>query len=242
MKNKLFAICSLLFSTLYLSCVAQKINTLTPKETKEGWKLLFDGKSTKGWHLYNEGEKKSAWSAQDGELLINLNKENAERGDLVTDNEYTNYDFTFEWKIAKGGNSGVFINVKEDTTILKAWASGPEYQLLDNASSVKYPPKDSIHQAGCLYAMAPIKNKVASKPYTQWNTSRILQKDGVITFWLNGVETAHETINSDRWATLVASTSLKKFPSFGKATSGRIGLQDWEKGIAFRNIKIKVVK
>lgn len=91
--------------------------------------MLFDGKSTKGWHLYNEGIKKSVWSAQNGELLINLNDENAERGDLVSDNEYTNYDFTFEWKIAKGGNSGVFINVKKDSTILKAWASGPEYQL-----------------------------------------------------------------------------------------------------------------
>ncbi|MES2518929.1 MAG: DUF1080 domain-containing protein, partial [Bacteroidota bacterium] len=72
MKKKLFAICTLLFSTIYLDCTAQKINILTPKETKEGWKLLFDGKSTKGWHLYNEGGKKSAWSAQNGELLINL--------------------------------------------------------------------------------------------------------------------------------------------------------------------------
>src|ERR1700712_3551447 len=119
MKTTLIICTALAFSCSM--CMAQAPNTLTKKEKKEGWKLLFDGKSTKGWHLYNEGKKKSAWSAQNNELLINLNEENAERGDLISDNEYTNYDFTFEWKIGKGGNSGVFINVKEDTTIVKAW-------------------------------------------------------------------------------------------------------------------------
>jgi hypothetical protein len=87
--------------------------------------------------------------------------------------------------------------------------------------------------------LSPLKNKVQSKKFGEWNTSRILQQNGQITFWLNGVLTGEEVINSDHWKELVAASNLGKFPSFGKAISGRISFQDWAKGVSLRNIKIK---
>ena len=112
-------------------------NTLTEAEKQDGWQLLFDGQSTAGWHLYNEGNIKSAWAVKNGELVCDPNTEKVQRGDLVSDNQYENFDFTFEWKISEAGNSGVFINVQEAPEFPTAWTTGPEYQLLDNANMPK---------------------------------------------------------------------------------------------------------
>ena len=106
-----------------------KNNQLTDEEVKAGWHLLFDGKTTDGWHLYNEGEA-SAWIVTNGELYCKPDGK-LEHGDLITDKEYENFDLQFEWKLIQYGNSGVFIDVIEDSSIHTAWASGPEYQLLD---------------------------------------------------------------------------------------------------------------
>ena len=217
-------------------------NALTPAEVQSGWQLLFDGKTTSGWHLYNEGNKKSAWNVMNGELICDPNTEKVERGDLVSDQNFTNYDFSFEWKISEAGNSGVFINVQEAAEFPTAWTTGPEYQLLDNANMPKDYLVDGKHAAGCVYSLSPLLNEVQPKPSGQWNHSRILQQNGVITFWLNGIETGHEDMKSDRWKQLIAVSKLGNFPSFGKAIQGKIAFQDWSKGVALRNIKIKEIK
>lgn len=217
-------------------------NALTPAEVQSGWQLLFDGKTTSGWHLYNEGNKKSAWNVINGELICDPNTEKVERGDLVSDQNFTNYDFSFEWKISEAGNSGVFINVQEALEFPTAWTTGPEYQLLDNANMPKDYLVDGKHAAGCVYSLSPLLNEVQPKPSGQWNHSRILQQNGVITFWLNGIETGHEDMKSDRWKQLIAGSKLGNFPSFGKAIQGKIAFQDWSKGVALRNIKIKEIQ
>ena len=214
-------------------------NSLTPAEITAGWQLLFDGKSTSGWHLYNEGKIKSAWNVINGELICDPNTEKVERGDLVSDNRYKNFDFCFEWKISEAGNSGVFINVQEAPEFPTAWTTGPEYQLLDNANMPKDYLLDGKHAAGCVYSLSPLLNEVQPKPNGQWNQSRIVQQNGVITFWLNGIETGHEDMKTDRWKQLIAGSKLGNFPSFGKAIQGKIAFQDWSKGVALRNIKIK---
>jgi hypothetical protein len=217
-------------------------NSLTPAEIEAGWQLLFDGKTTSGWHLYNEGKIKSAWNVINGELICDPNTEKVERGDLVSDQVFTNYDFSFEWKISEAGNSGVFINVQEASEFPTAWTTGPEYQLLDNANMPKEYLQDEKHSAGCVYSLSPLLNEVQPKSSGQWNQSRILQQNGVITFWLNGIETGHEDMKTDRWKQLIAGSKLGNFPSFGKAIQGKIAFQDWSKGVALRNIKIKEIQ
>lgn len=216
-------------------------NILSQTEVKAGWTLLFDGKTTNGWHLYNEGKIKSAWAVQNGELICDPNTEKVERGDLVSDQIFTNYDFSFEWKISEAGNSGVFINVQEAPEFPTAWTTGPEYQLLDNANMSSDYLKSGKFSAGCVYSLSPLSNEVQPNPAGQWNFSRILQQNGVITFWLNGVETGHEDMKTDRWKQLIAASKLSNFPSFGKAIQGKIAFQDWSKGVALRNIKIREI-
>jgi hypothetical protein len=225
------------------SCQQQptRPNTITEEERKDGWMLLFDGQTTKGWHVYNEGPVLSVWSVQQGELVCDPAAKGVAFGDLVTDLAYGNFAFRFEWKITKGGNSGVFFNVQEDTAFATAWTTGPEYQLLDNLNVTDHNRNDPKRQAGCLYSLADLKNDAKPKPFGEWNQSEIRQDHGRVTFWLNGVLSAEENLNSDRWKELVAASSLGKFPMFGKATKGKIALQNWAKGVSFRNLKLKLL-
>jgi hypothetical protein len=214
-------------------------NTLSDEEKTDGWELLFDGKTTDGWHLYNLGDVPSAWIVKGGELFCKPDTFEVVHGDLVSNKTYSNYDLTFDWNISLAGNSGVFINVMEAEENPTAWTSGPEYQLLDNLGIHKEYLDDTTHWAGCLYGYQKNLNVVEHKPAGEWNNSRILQENGVVKYWLNGVQTSEMDFNSEEWKELVANSSFKSFPNFGNKTEGHIALQDWSKGVSFRNIKIK---
>ena len=212
-------------------------NQLSEAEINEGWKLLFNGSSLDGWHVYNKGQAESAWEAVDGELRCNPTKTN-DPADLLTDEQIENFEFSFEWKIEDEGNSGVFINVIEKPEIKTAWASGPEYQLLSNSHvEVDVPLKKS----GCLYGFYPQKNPAATKSSSEWNQSKIIQLDGKTQFFLNGILTSEVDFKSQSWADTVANSGFKQYPEFGKSTQGHLALQDWAKGIAFKNLKIKAL-
>jgi len=240
MLKNLFSGAFLTFSVALLcSCSrgSDLPNQLTPEEQKEGWELLFDGQSLNGWHLYNEGNKPSAWKVENGELMYRSDSTRVEHEDLVTDKEFENYDFRFEWKISEEGNSGVFINVVERKDIPTAWASGPEYQLLDSLH-----PDYAVNlkkRAGCLYGFTEQKNPVPARPAGEWNQGRIVQQNGKVQFYLNGLLTAEQDMTGESWKEMIAASSFNYFPDFGKATKGRIGLQKWYKSVAFRNLKIK---
>jgi Domain of Unknown Function (DUF1080) len=238
-----FTKCSLVFYTCFLTACSNQSgqhNIITDQELKDGWTIIFDGKTLNGWHVFNQGDITSAWSVDSGNLVCNPHAKNVKHGDLVSNKTYENFDLTFEWKISRAGNSGVFINVQEAPEFATTWATGPEYQLLDNTNNEEH-GTDSLRMAGSLYGMTALKNKVASKPYAEWNQARILQQNGKITFWLNGIITVEENIHSDRWKALVAGSSLGKFAAFGKATKGKLALQDWTNGVSFRDMKIKVL-
>lgn len=216
---------------------AETDNQLSAEEKKEGWKLLFDGKTTNGWHLYNRGKVPSAWIVQHGELYCKPEFGTIEHGDLVSDKEFKNFDLTFDWKISEAGNSGVFFNVLERKDLPTAWASGPEYQLLE-----KTHPDYAMNEkkrAGSLFGFTAPKNHVDARSVNEWNQGRIKQVNGKIEFYLNGVLTIEEDLTSKAWKDAVAKSNFKTFPEFGKHLQGHIALQDWSKGIAFKNIKIK---
>ena len=228
----------LAISAAIFTCYAytgDQTNKLSTKEKAQGWKLLFDGSSTNGWHLYNSQAAFTVWKAKDGELFCDP-ADKTGPGDLVSDNEYKDFDMKFDWKLPKGGNSGVFINVLERKDVPTGWASGPEYQLLDNANPDYAKPQ---YRSGCLFGMTSQKNPAKTKPADTWNHSEIKQKNGKVQFYLNGVLTTTEDFTSKAWAQKVASSHFHAFPEYGKHISGHIVLQDWATGIAFRNIKIK---
>lgn len=238
MKPKFYslvvALC--LLTTLISNSIAQvKDNQLSSQEQKEGYKLLFDGKSTNGWHLYNQGKIASVWVAKNGELKCIPGLE-AAHGDLVTDGKFENYELKFDWKISKEGNSGVFINVLERADIPTAWASGPEYQLLEKSH---HDYEKEMKRSGCLYNFSKQLNTAVLKPLGSWNQSVIKQQNGVVEFYLNGILTAKQDFKTKEWKDAIAATSFSNFPEFGKSVSGQIALQDWNKGVAFKNIKIK---
>jgi hypothetical protein len=229
-----------LLSTLFLLTACEKEaagpNTLSKAEKSEGWVLLFDGATTNGWHVYNKGKVASIWQVKDGELYSDPENMSLETGDLVSDRQFEDFELKFEWKMTKGGNSGVFINVLEREDIPTPWASGPEYQLLEN-SHQDY--TNEVKRPGCLYGFDAQKTTVESFPFGQWNESRIRQVDGKIEFYLNGVLTAEKDLTSAEWQASVAESNFKGFPEFGKRISGHIVVQDWAKGVSFRNIKIR---
>ncbi len=210
-------------------------NQLSRAEADEGWVLLFDGKSDAGWHLYNKGKTASAWKVEDGALVCKPDT-GLQRGDLVTDGIYKNFELLFEWKIAAGGNSGVFINVAEKPENPTTWASGPEYQLLDKAHQDF---EVNTKKCGGMFGFPWQDNPLELNPAGEWNQSMIRQLNGKVEFYLNGHLTIRQDFTAAAWHSMVAQTHFKNFPEFGRHTSGHIALQDWAKGIAFRNIKIK---
>jgi len=227
----------LFIAIAFFSCAGTtgKNNQLTDDEKKEGWVLLFDGMSTDGWHLYNRGKVPSVWVMKNGELYCDANSKR-EQGDLTSDKEFENFDLQFDWKIEKMGNSGVFINVVERPDIRTTYASGPEYQLLEQ-SHPDYP--DSSKRSGCLFGFGPPKNPAEPTQFDQWYHSRIRQVAGKVEFYLNGVLTVQQDFTSQAWFDKVMQSNFKNSPEFGKHTKGHIALQQWAKGISFKNIRIK---
>lgn len=236
--------CSAIWLPIFFACQTNepKQNTLSEKEKADGWILLFDGESTKGWHMFSKPTMQHAWKAIDGTLTTDTKDTTGVHGDIVTDSVYENYELVFEWRIAREGNSGVFINVQDDTSYMATWATGPEYQLLDNPNMQPGYLDGGKKGAGALYGLAPLKTKVEPKPAGEWNQSKIVQVNGKINFWLNGVMTCETQIGDAAWQAMVANSKAAVFPDFGKSTKGHIGLQDWAKGISFRNIKIRIIQ
>jgi hypothetical protein len=233
---------AVLFALFTLSCSspAEQHNVLSDQEKKEGWTLLFDGTTMNGWHLFNRGKIPSAWVIDSGNLVCNPHAKNVKHGDLVTDQVYENFDLIFDWKISDAGNSGLFINVQERPDLATTFSTGPEYQLLDDKNAEEGYLKDLTHKAAAIFGVIPNKSNTIPTSGV-WNRSRILQQNGKVTFWLNGVLTVQADFHSDDWKKLVATSSMRKYSEFGMAVKGHIALQDWTNGVSFRDIKIKAL-
>jgi azurin len=217
---------------------SERDNRLSDQEVKDGWTLLFDGKTLNGWHLFNRGNVPSAWSVDSGMLVCNPHAKNVKHGDLVTDKVYQDFDLTFDWKISKAGNSGLFVNVQERPDLGTTFSTGPEYQLLDDRNVEAGYLSNLSHKAAAIFGVVPNESNTMPKS-GDWNQSRILQQNGKLTFWLNDVLTVQVDLKSDDWKRSVAASSLSKYPEFGVALNGHLALQDWTNGVAFRNIKLK---
>jgi hypothetical protein len=208
-------------------------NELTPEEEAAGFRLLFDGESFAGWHGYGGSDVTQRWRIAEG--VVEIQGTSASQSDLVTDEEFKNFELRLEWTISEAGNSGVMFNVAETPEYERPWHTGPEVQILDNDG---HPDSSATHRAGDLYDLIGSKEE-ASRPVGEWNESRLVIDSGMVRHWLNGVLTFEVQMWTEAWDELVAGSKFGPMTGFGKHRSGRIVLQDHGDVVAFRNMRIR---
>ena len=233
-------ILSLLVVAGAMSIQAQKANTLTSKEIKAGWILLFDGKSMDGWRKCNSTEMASNWSIDEQSMKVSQGqrKGSGQGGDILFGTKkFANFELSIDWKIAEEGNSGIFYYVVEYPG-QPIYYAAPEVQVLDNWNASDN--KLANHLAGSLYDMLPALPQNA-KPAGQWNNIVIRVKDGKVTHTQNGEKVCEYELWTPAWYDMVAKSKFKDWPGFkeGPAKEGYIGLQDHGYDCWFRNIKIR---
>ena len=208
------------------------MNTISAKERADGWRLLFDGRTTAGWRGFRKQKLPGGWQAIDGALT-----RVGEAGDIVTIDEFGDFELTLEWKLAPNGNSGVFYRVIEDDDVM--WHMAPEYQIIDNAYNNE-PLKPTQH-AGANYDLHPPSRDV-TRPIGSWNETRVLARGAHVEHWLNGVKVVEYELWTADWERRVRESKFKDYPKYGRARRGHIGLQDHGDRAAYRNIRIRELR
>lgn len=230
----------LLWAVFFLFCtlftVAQSLNTLTPKEQSEGWKLLFDGTDLKGWHGYLS-KPLSCWTARDGSIVLDQSL-SKNWTDIVSDGEFSNFDLRLEWKIKPCGNSGIMFYVHEDPKYGNTFETGPEMQVVDRSCSAD--SKERLHRAGCLYDLIPVDTETV-KEGGEWNRVEIKSDQGHLQLFLNGHKVIDTHLWDDHWRSLIAHSKFSSMPGFGTFKKGHISFQGTEPDseLWYRNIKIR---
>ncbi len=237
------SVCSLLLMLAVAGVQAQPLNTLSAQEKKEGWKLLFDGQDLKGWHKYNGKGVPSSWKVEQGVLHLNVPKTATgtvrDGGDLVTDAIFSG-DFAFkaEYKIEKYTNSGFFFFVEEAPKNEKIYNTGLEVQVGDDVlyqKAVEHP-----HNSGDLFGIADVRIQ-EPQPLGSWNKVEVMLKKNKLTVTINGYTVQEHDLTSADWKKRMAASKLKDAPVGKGKYSGRIGLQDWNTSVWFRNIKLRTL-
>jgi len=219
---------------------AELPNALSPAEQQEGWLLLFDGNTKNGWHVYNKKSDGSAWKAVDGTLFFDPSQKEGNKvvggGDIVTDEEFSNFHLKLDWKISPKGNSGIMIYVKEDPKYQHTYHTGPEMQVLDDAGHPD--AKIAKHTSADLYDLISASPEM-TKPAGEWNQVDIISNNGALEFHMNATKVLSVTMWDDNWKKMIAASKFKQWPDFGTYKTGRIALQDHGDQVWYRNIKVR---
>jgi hypothetical protein len=192
------------------------------------WTPLFDGKSLAGWTSASGGSPGSGWKVEDG-CIHRVGKS----GDILSEKEFEDFEFEFEWKISAKGNSGVKYRVQKSPG---GWL-GPEYQVLDDAGHPNGKVADTT--AASLYEIAPAAKDKAGKPAGEWNVSRIVAKGTVLEHWLNGKLAVKIDTSGDEWEKLKKDSKFAKVEDFAGPRAGKLLLQDHDDEVWFRNLRIR---
>ena len=196
------------------------------------WRVLFDGTSLDAWRGYKIDKVPPGWTIADGSLL-----KQASVGDIVSKDEFGDFELELEWKIGEAGNSGIFYRGTEEYDHI--YWSAPEYQLLDDINASDN--KTRFTCAGAAYALYPSPTGHL-KPVGEWNQTRILAKGSHVEHWLNGVKLLEYELWSPDWEAKVKASKFAAYPHFGRAKKGHIALQGDHTGVlAFRNIRVREI-
>ena len=214
-----------------------KINSLTDEEKAAGWQLLFNGQDLKGWHNFKREGVRPGWQVKDGALAC---VDPHDAGDLVTTGKFDWFELQLDYNISPGGNSGIMYHVTDEGRA--AWATGPEFQLEDNAKGA------DPQRCGWLYALyqPPADSKTgkpidATKPAGEWNHIRLLITPEKCEHEINGVKYFQYVLGSEDFNQRVAQSKFGKMPLFAKSNTGYIALQGDHGQVSFRNIKIRPI-
>ncbi|WP_317132028.1 3-keto-disaccharide hydrolase [Rufibacter hautae] len=214
---------------------------MTAVEKKAGWKLLFDGKTTTGWRgAYKDAFPEQGWKIENGELVVlkSGGGESRNGGDIITEQQYDNFELTLEAKLTPGANSGVKYFVTERLPKSPGSAIGLEFQILDDDLHPDAKMgKDGNRTIGSLYDLITARNKKVMS-IGEWNKVRIVSNNKHVEHWLNGVKVVEYERGSQKFRDLVAASKYQKFEGFGEAPQGHILLQDHGDEVRYRNIKL----
>lgn len=241
-KNFLFALTFVAAILIATPSYSQKVNSLSKKEKKEGWTLLFNGKNFDGWRQCNGTEMPANWVIEDDAMKVFTGEgkqpgQGANGDILFPGKKYADFELSIDWKAGKMANSGIFYYVRE-VPGKPIYYAAPEIQVLDNKDATDN--KVDSHLAGSLYDMLPADPSTVN-PAGEWNTCVVKVKDGKATISMNGKLVVTYSHWTDEWNELVQNSKFKNFQGFteGIAKEGYIGLQDHGYTVWFRNVKIR---
>ena len=213
-------------------CSAADKSTRSTAAPGDGWTVLFDGGDPSA-HLrgFRRPDFPAEWKVEDGALVLR-----GKGGDIVTKDQYADFEFQVDWKVAPGGNSGIMWHVSEEFGA--PWETGPEMQVLDDERHGD--GKSRLTSAGACYALYPAPMG-AVKPAGEWNTAYIRVAGPKVVYRLNGVTTAEFDMSSKAWKDRVAGSKFSSMPNFGTKSSGHIALQDHGDVVMYRNMRVRAL-
>jgi hypothetical protein len=241
--RKLSALLVALTLAAPLTAKAQAPNTLTRQEFAQGWKLLFDGKTSTGWRSTHSPDfPTTGWEVKDGILSVTETggEEGGNAGDIITTNTYKDFELSVDFRITRGANSGIKYFVDPALNQGRGSAVGYEYQILDDAVHPDAKKgKEGNRTIASLYDLIPASKLKPVRPIGDWNTARILVRGAHVEHWLNGTKVVEYDRFTPAFRDLVASSKFRIWPGFDELPSGYILLQDHGFPVSFRNIKIR---
>ena len=197
------------------------------------WRALFDGTSLKDWKGYKSDSVPAGWKIENGTLA-----KDAPVADIVSKDQFGDFELELDWKIGEAGNSGIFYRGTEEYDHI--YWSAPEYQLLDDIKASDN--KTRLTCAGSAYAIYP-SPAGHLKPVGDWNRTRIVARGAHIEHWLNGVKVVDYELGGPDWDAKVKASKFNAYPHYGRATRGYLALQGDHTGtLAFRNIRIRELR
>jgi len=220
-------------------------NQLAKAEKAAGWRLLFDGKTWEGWRGFHKDTVPAGWAIEDGciKKLPAQGELGQAGGDLITVDQFDNFEFSVEWKLSKGANSGIKYLISENLPPTGKSGVSFEYQVLDDDNHPD--AKQGIagnRTAGSLYDLIPASKDKKLNPPGQFNHTRIVVKGNHIEHWLNGVKVVEFERGGEKLKQHIAESKFKNTKGFGETAKGHILLQDHGDAVCYRNIKIRELK
>ena len=193
------------------------------------WRPLFDGRSLAGWRGFRSEAPPAGWQAVDGSLV-----RTGGGGDLLTEEEFDDFELSLDWKVEPGGNSGVMFRVSRDGD--ETYHTGPEMQVLDDAGHAD--GRSRLTAAGSAYGLYPAPEGVV-RPAGEWNEARLLVRGSHVEQWLNGTKTAEYELGSPDWERRVRESKFAAWPQYGRVPRGHLVLQDHGDRVEYRNVRIR---